>query len=367
MFCGNLQIKKRSKKKEGSRNLNLPTIRQLPSGSWSAQIRINGKSTTITDKDYDTVYAKVMAFKTGIVEKKEKPENMTVREACLKHINTLRPTRSPTTIAGYEKICKTRFQHLMDMKLVNVNPKAINDAIAEECKLITRTGKQISPKTVNDAYMFIAPILKANHVDVGDPALPELKRKLVKIPSAEEVIPVIVGTEIELPCLLACWLSLSISEIRGLTKSKSVLNGKLYIVETVVDVNGKPVRKEDGKEEQRTRVLDIPPYIQTLIDKVDGDVICPLSNNAIYKRFTRLLKANGVPHMSFHQLRHLNASVMAMLDIPTKDAQERGGWKTPYTMQRVYTHTFTAQRKLADVKVNDYFNDLIANAYANEN
>jgi integrase len=42
-------------------------------------------------------------------------------------------------------------------------------------------------------------------------------------------------------------------------------------------------------------------------------------------RFKRLLEKNGLPHMTFHDLRHMNASVMAMLRIPDKYAMERGG------------------------------------------
>ena len=37
-----------------------------------------------------------------------------------------------------------------------------------------------------------------------------------ELPTAEQVIRMIRGTEIELPCLLAMWLSLRMSEVRGL-------------------------------------------------------------------------------------------------------------------------------------------------------
>lgn len=38
--------------------------------------------------------------------------------------------------------------------------------------------------------------------------------------------------------------------------------------------------------------------------------------------------------MTFHDLRHLNASVMAALRIPDKYAQERGGWKSDKIMKK---------------------------------
>ena len=68
-------------------------------------------------------------------------------------------------------------------------------------------------------------------------------------------------------CLLAAWLSLTMSEIRGLTKSRSVQYGQLVLGETVVRVNRQDVHRAHGKEENRLRMLTIPPYIARLIER----------------------------------------------------------------------------------------------------
>ena len=73
--------------------------------------------------------------------------------------------------------------------------------------------------------------------------------------------------------------------------------------------------------------MNLPPYLAVLIDKVEGDVIVPESGSVIYKRFSRLLEKNGLPHMSFHQLRHLSASIMAMLDIQKSMHKSAAGGK----------------------------------------
>ena len=162
----------------------------------------------------------------------------------------------------------------MDKPLRDIDIDAINDAIYAEQARVSRRGKPLSPKTIREAWHLISTVLKRNHIRLDDePDLPELKKKPVQILSFEEVYPAIAGSSIELECLLAARLSLTIAEIRGLTKSRSIHNGKLYIVETVVDVHGVPVRKEGGKEFERVRVLDIPPFIQDLIDKVDGVIL----------------------------------------------------------------------------------------------
>ena len=80
-----------------------------------------------------------------------------------------------------------------------------------------------------------------------------------------------------------------------------------------------------------------------------------MTYSQIYHRFQAILEKSNMPHMTFHDLRHINASVMAMLNIPEKYAQERGGWKTPYVMKNVYMHTFSEERIAVDDKIDSYF------------
>ena len=47
------------------------------------------------------------------------------------------------------------------------------------------------------------------------------------------------------------------------------------------------------------------------------------------------------------------------LGILEKYAMERGGWSTPSTLQNVYQHTFSKQRKLVDDKVDRYFEEFL--------
>ena len=116
--------------------------------------------------------------------------------------------------------------------------------------------------------------------------------------------------------------------------------------------NGVPTVKEQGKEEKRTRAIKLPEYILDLIPKEDP--IIKMSRNTILRHFSELLEKNGLPHMTFHQLRHVFATTGAMLNIPSRVMQEKGGWKTPHTMQKVYQHTFTEDRKAADERIDEY-------------
>lgn len=83
------------------------------------------------------------------------------------------------------------------------------------------------------------------------------------------------------------------------------------------------------------------------------------SGKAVTNRFQRVIKNAGLPHMRFHDLRHLNASVMVALGVPDLYAMERGGWKTKSTLNRVYQHTLSAERQAVDQKIDQYFEGLL--------
>lgn len=350
--------------------MKVPEPRKLPSGTWFIQLRLGGESISVsalTKKDCIRQAELIKAQHRAAAQEK-KYTACTVGQAVDEYIQK-KAALSPTTLQGYEKIRAQYFQSLMDVPLKKLTLEKINDAIYSEQNRTSRRGKPLSAKTICAAWHLISTALKHKGVRFSEPPdLPEIKKKPVQILSFDEIYPAIKGSDIELECLLAAWMSLTISEIRGLTKSKSIYNGKLTIVETVVDVHNQPVRKEGGKETERVRVLDIPPYIQTLIDRVEGDVLCTKSSQTINKRYQRLLEKAGLPQSSFHKLRHTFASEAARLMIQPEIIQQIGGWKTPHIMKTVYTHTFAPPRLDADARMNAYYDSVVenANVVANE-
>lgn len=82
-----------------------------------------------------------------------------------------------------------------------------------------------------------------------------------------------------------------------------------------------------------------------------------MNANYILKSLHRVCEDNSLPPVRLHDLRHINASVMLMLNIPDKYAMERGGWSSKDTMTGRYQHTYDAEKISVDNKINNYFED----------
>ncbi len=354
-YCGHTFVKERRKKSQLPKD-----IRKLKDGSLSGQVMVKGRRVRIVAKTEAQFIAQMDAYRHGWLELPSSGHSMTVAEAITEYAESRRNRVKPSTFANYLYIRDKRFDELMSQEVDDVTSEMLDMAVERELGLPSRKGSKLSPKTVIDAYNLVVSAIKKQRPDFKPVvALPDLPRQFPVILPMEVLVPVLADTDMELPCLLAMQYTLSSSEIRGLTKSKSIRDGKLYIVETVVKVNGTMVRMAGDKEPDRPRVFDITPRVQALIDAVDGDILETRSAHALNWRFQKILEQAGLPKMSFHKLRHVAATVMAEENIPANIAQERGGWKTDDTMKKVYIHTFTEARKVADEKVNQR----VENAY----
>lgn len=366
----------------------MPTARKLPSGSWRCQVfshyepmyhadgspvldssgkqkqkRIYESFTSSNPTASGKKEAELMAAKFALEKedkRRQRTEDFTLYQAIDKYISTSDSILSPTTIEGYRKIQRNRFRGIMGMRLKDITNDTLKTAVNIESKQKTKSGKQISPKTIKNAFGLITAVLNeyAPGMKINVP-LPQPEEKIIELVDAQTIFDLVKGSDIELPVLLSMWLSFSMSEIRGLTKSKSIRGDYIIVKDVVVDVDNAPLRKEKPKTTSRVRMHHIPAYIKSLIDQVETDQLVTLPRHSLYYRFTRLLQNAGLPHMTFHQLRHLNASVMALLNIPDKYAQERGGWKTDRVMKKVYTHTFSAEREAVDSVINNYFENIM--------
>ena len=283
---------------------------------------------------------------------------MTVEEALQGYIDLKRNVLSASTIYGYETIRKKRLQSIMQVEIHCLNSIMMQNAINKD-------ALTVCSKTIAEAKNLIVTALKLYGVKLElNVTLPPKEPKIKDLPTAQQVIKMVRGTDIELPCLLAIWLSLRISEVRGL-QFGDLKGNVLTIQRSKLRLGSDDVVREVNKTYSSTRQLVIPEYLIRLIQAVphqsETDFIVPQHYQTITKHLKKLADEKGY-ELTYHDLRHLNASVMLALGIPDKYAMERGGWSTPNTLKNVYQHTFTEERHLVDEKIDGFFNDILSNS-----
>lgn len=362
----------------------MANAKKLPSGQWRTLVYSHSELVYNADgslkRDKDGKPAKKRVYESFTADSKKESEwmatrfqmekdrrqnvsKLTLRECIDQYIKDCDGVLSESTVHGYRIIQQNAFQDsIMDMpirKLTNsVLAAAVNTESGRLSTARNHRGKTISAKTVANEYGLITAVINRYAPGVDCTVkLPQKKKRFHELSMPEQIVNIIRGTEIELPVLLSMWLTLSMSEIKGLTKSKSIQGDYLIVKDVMLTVNGKEIIREVGKQPTRNRKHRIPPYIKNLIDEVETDQLVTMSGKALYHRWTRILEKNGLPHMTFHDLRHVSASVMALLRIPDKYAQERGGWATDHVMKSVYMETFSQERVRADDIVDNYFEE----------
>ena len=336
----------------------MANAKQMPSGNWRVQVYLGTDQNGRKLKKSITAPTRWEAEKLAaeyLQDMQTAKSKFTVAEAVRGYIDSKRNVLSPSTVYFYENALTTRLQSLMSLDIHEVDSFAMQKAINEDALTKCR-------KTIAEGKNLVVAALKMYGIQQNwNITLPPKKPKVKDLPTAAQVIQMIRGTDIELPCLLAMWLSLRMSEVRGL-QFGDIKDGVVTIQRSKLFIGSKDVVRDVNKTFNSTRRLVVPEYIQTLIDAVPHkskeDFIVPQSYRKIKNHLNKLTAANGY-NLTFHQLRHLNASVMLMLGIPDKYAMERGGWSSNGVLKSVYQHTFSEERKLVDERIDGFFNELL--------
>lgn len=336
--------------------ITIPKVIQLPSGSYRCQIRINGKSISITGDDEQIVTAKAIATKYGIIDEQKHPENITVGQAMDEYINSRDGTISPTTLAEYQRMRIKDYNSIIDLRLSQLTETKLQAFVSS----LSRTK---SPKTVRNVYGLLSSVLNQHGISYNNILLPQKRKYDYAIPSEEDMVKIFRacrGKSIELPVLLALCVGMRMSEIKGLKKSD--LHGNiLRIRRAVTTVNGKEIEK-DPKTYTSARDVFIPQFLCDIINSSDSDgYLVTMKGKSIYQAFVRMCKELGLKEKyRFHDLRHANASIMLDLKIPNKYAITRTGHATEYILTSTYQHTMKKSEDAYSRQINSYFESMFA-------
>lgn len=333
--------------------LSKPSPVELPSGMWRCQVTVNGKRESIIDADPEVAHAKALAIKSGFLRQASAPSEMTVGEAVDRYIESKDTVLSISTIAGYRKIKRNQFPPIENIKLGLLTRETVQ-------KWVNSMSKDKSPKTVRNAHALLTASVGEYYPDLNlRTTLPQKERHDISVPGTEDIkkiVQAVKGTEHELYILLAIWLGLRMSEIRGLKWTD--IDGKtLRIRRALVDQGEKTTKTYSSQ-----RDLPIPARIEELLKKEtrSSEYIVPKSRHYIYENFQKICEKAGVSqHYRFHDLRHINASVMLAQGVPNKYAQQRMGHATENMLKTVYQHTMDEETKKYNDRIDAYFSGLL--------
>lgn len=298
------------------------------------------------------------------------PDELTVSAALEKYINARRDIIAPSTLNGYNIILKNRLQAIMMTKISELKILDVQAAVNADYR-----DKGSSRKTLKSALSLVNSALAAQGYEynlVKRITIPAPKAKKSELPPAEEVINAIKGTEFELPCLLAMWLSLRVSEVRGLQYRDISKDGThITVCRTRVYLGLESDEKRDfTKNEGSNRTVSLPKYLYDMImaqpHASDDDYIVNMSYNQVSQNFRRHMEKKGIK-ITFHQLRHLFATTLNNLGVDDDYIQKMGGWASNNILKTVYTHTNASLEQRFQRMIDDYYMGLIGGCNSTKN
>lgn len=331
---------------------------QLPSGSWRCRVYDNvlKKQVSFTAPTPEEATLKAQQYKLNHEANTAADATRTLSECIDAYIESKTNVLSPTTISNYINIKSSQLSpEFLNKRMLSLKGIDIQNEINRLAGTEYKPGKLYSAKSVYNAHGLISATVKTFLPELKyNVTLPRQEKRKKDLPTPEIVIEAFRGHELELVVLLALWQGFRVSEIRGFKKS-DFKDGVLSVNRVIVTVKSKPVEKTIAKTEKSKRSLQVPPVIMEMVNNVQGEYITKLTDVRINVKFKKVMSKAGFPDITFHDLRHLNASVMLMLGVPDKYAMERGGWSTTSTLKNVYQETFSEERKKIDTQIDDYF------------
>lgn len=279
------------------------------------------------------------------------------------------------TYKNYELYCKNICKYLGHIKLINLNGKILDSFYNE-----LRTKTNYSDRTIKDHYTAMTTILNTainwNYLNVN----PNLKAKPIKYKKREipcyspaEVTKLVQVLENE-PLKNKLLISLALDtgcrrgELTGLTwedidfKSSSVRINKVTQY-----VSGYGIFEKSTKTDSSNRIVYISESILNLLKEYRKEQLqkklklgnkwenskriftteygADMHPNTPSKIFDKIIKKYNLKKISFHGLRHTNASLLHSKQVPLKIISTRLGHSNIEVTNSIYTHLFEDELK----------------------
>lgn len=278
----------------------------------------------------------------------------------------VRPNRAETTVYAYQKIIDNH----IDPALGTVPLKRLTPKMVQEYYTETQRANGLSSNTMRRHHDLLSSALRSAVRQDVIPASPMERVEPPRVRTTESyfynnqelklLYQKIEGNILELAVKLAGSLGMRREEICGLKWENVDLQRHLVLIREARTAYGATIVQKETKNRSSVRTLYLPDEVYLLLeqeqarqqqerclqsptynptDHVILDVKgVPYSPNALSLAFTRFVKKNDLPRLTFHGLRHTFATIASCQGASLFDIGKALGHSTPATTGRIYTH-----------------------------
>jgi len=300
-------------------------------------------------------------------------DNLFFTDYLLQYLDVYEPTVRRITFQGYRNCMKNTiipYFKPLKLKLTEINQRHLQEFYSKQLK-------RVKASTVIHYHAFLHKALKHafqmdlilfNPADkVQRPRKEAFVGKFYSREESQKLFALVKGTKLEIPVAFGCFYGLRRSEVLGLRWGAIDFESNCFIINHTVTEGrsgGKYVRffEDNTKTKSSCRTLPLIPEIKEWLLEIkaahdenrricgDGynpnfvDYLCVdelgnlLRGNYISERFSKLLKANGMREIRFHDLRHTCASILISMGLSMKQIQEWLGHSDYNTTANIYAH-----------------------------
>ena len=327
-------------------------------------------------------------FHAGIEREREQAQKLApAQELDLSHWleywmdSIVRPNRAETTVYAYQKIIDNH----IDPALGTVPLKRLTPKMVQEYYTETQRANGLSSNTMRRHHDLLSSALRSAVRQDVILASPMERVEPPRVRTTESyfynnqelklLYQKIEGNILELAVKLAGSLGMRREEICGLKWENVDLHRHLVLIREARTAYGATIVQKETKNRSSVRTLYLPDEVYLLLEQeqarqqqerclrdleynpTDHVILdakgMPYSPNALSLAFTRFVKKNDLPRLTFHGLRHTFATIASCQGASLFDIGKALGHSTPATTGRIYTHLVDRTHEDLVLRVSD--------------
>lgn len=336
--------------------------RRKSDGLWVAQVSAGPRGERRIVRRTSSDRAVAQELLADLLDRAAVPSSRTTVGASLRAWLDMTGARTlkASTLETYEiAIRRQLVPHLGSIELGRLAPEHVERMIAE-------LGKTMSPKGIRNALSILGHVLdvalrrglvRRNVVRLVDPPrLRRTARPALDVIEARKILATVAGDRLEALYVVTLACGLRQAEVLGLRWRDVDLDGGSLRVEVVLDRQAGKYVLTEPKTASSRRTIALPPFVVTALREhrrrqlaerlaaaaptEEGLVFVspagrPISGGFVTHRWRKLSRAIGLD-VTFHGLRHAQATLLVTMGVHPKVVSERLGHATVAMTMDVY-------------------------------